>query len=50
MATDVDTSKERILFTCLYNGCNKIFTKSSNLKDHFRIHDGKKPYECHLCS
>ena len=43
-------SRDSLLFTCLVNGCNKQFTKNSNLRDHFRIHDGKTPFECHLCT
>ncbi|KAK3804091.1 hypothetical protein RRG08_053155 [Elysia crispata] len=29
--------------------CDKIFTKSSHLADHQRIHSGIKPYGCDLC-
>ena len=31
---------------CNFPGCNKVFTKSSNLKRHKRSHMGEKPYEC----
>lgn len=45
-----DTGYYRRVFICRVNGCNKVFTKSCNMKDHFRTHDGRKPYMCHLCN
>lgn len=43
------SNRVKMRFKCLYNGCNSIFDKSCNLKDHFRKHTRQKPYKCNLC-
>jgi hypothetical protein len=45
-----ETQRIKLYFKCKYPGCDSIFKKSCNLRDHFRKHTGQRPFVCKQCN
>ncbi|KAJ3126021.1 hypothetical protein HK098_007959 [Nowakowskiella sp. JEL0407] len=37
------------LYQCPFEGCNKRYTRPYNLKSHYRVHTGERPFLCDIC-
>ena len=44
-----DGKRSKQYFRCKYTSCMAIFSKSCNLRDHFRKHTNQRPYQCDIC-
>lgn len=47
---DGSLKRYRAAYVCRHNNCGKEFTKTWNLQDHLRMHQGIKPYACTQCN
>ena len=44
------TNRKLKRMVCKFPGCDKIFEKKWNFKDHIRMHKGETPYRCEECN
>lgn len=41
--------KDSNLFCCPWPCCERVFSRFYNLRSHYRIHSGEKPFSCEFC-
>ena len=44
------TNRRLKRMVCKFEGCNKVFEKKWNFKDHIRMHRRDTPYQCKICN
>lgn len=44
------TTRTRRVIICGHKDCDKEFIKAWNFLDHFRMHQGVKPFHCEICN
>ena len=44
-----ETKRVKLYFCCKFTNCNALFSKSCNLRDHFRKHTNVRPFQCDIC-
>lgn len=44
-----ENTRRRLLYQCLFKGCNATFDRGGNLVDHFRTHTKHRPFQCPIC-
>ncbi|KAJ1569864.1 Metallothionein expression activator [Nowakowskiella sp. JEL0078] len=42
-------SEGSTLYQCPFVGCDKKYTRPYNLKSHYRVHTGERPFVCEMC-
>ena len=46
---EIKRTNQKLHYKCKVDNCTSEFTKSCNLRDHFRVHTKDRPYQCPVC-